>query len=65
LTRARAGDSIAPHEMENRSVFISSVTRRDLARRRASRPAVPIQVVLAVIVLAAALGAVLAARGGL
>ena len=51
--------------MENRSVFISSVTRRDLARRRASRPAVSTQVVLGVIVLAAALGAFLAALGGL
>jgi hypothetical protein len=51
--------------MENRSVFISSVTRRDVSRRRAARPVVPVQVVLATIVLAATLGAVLAARGGL
>jgi hypothetical protein len=50
--------------MENRSVFISSVTRRDLSRRRALRGVVPIQVLLAAIVLAAALGAFLAARGG-
>jgi hypothetical protein len=53
------------HEMENRSVFISSVTRRDLSRRRPSLRTVPIQVVLATIVLAAALGAFLAARGGI
>jgi len=49
--------------METRSVFISSVTRRDLSRRRAAWPVA--QVVLAAIVLAAALGVFLAVRGGL
>jgi hypothetical protein len=51
--------------METRSVFISSVKRRDLSRRRAVGPTVPVWVVLVAVVLAATLGAVIAARGGL
>jgi hypothetical protein len=49
---------------ETKSVFISSCTRRDLARRRAGRPALRLQLFVALIVLAAALAAFLALRGG-
>jgi hypothetical protein len=49
---------------ETKSVFISSCTRRDLARRRAGRPALRLQLFVALIVLAAALAAFLALHGG-
>ncbi len=50
--------------MHGRSVFISSCSRRQLARRRPSRSSLPVEALLVVVVLAAALGAFLAARGG-
>jgi hypothetical protein len=50
--------------MEDRSLFISSCSRRELARRRPMRSVVRIQVVLALLVLAAALAALILARGG-
>jgi hypothetical protein len=52
-------------DTQNRSLFISSCTRRQLARRRPSRTAFPMQLVLAALVLAAALGAFVAVHGGL
>jgi|GEM_PF-4230455 len=52
--------------MEERSLFISSCTRRQMARRRAGRTRPPLPVVmLAMLMAAAALGAFLAAHGGL
>ena len=51
--------------MEGNNIFISSVSRRDLARRRPVRPLVPLQFVLALIVLAIAAGAFVVARGGI
>jgi hypothetical protein len=50
--------------MEDRSVFISSCSRRELSRRRRTRSVTRTQVLLAVLVLAALLGAFVAARGG-
>jgi hypothetical protein len=50
---------------ETKSVFISSCTRRDLARRRAGRPAPRLQLIVALIVLAAALAVFLAVHGGI
>jgi hypothetical protein len=49
---------------ETKSVFISSCTRRDLARRRAGRPMLRLQLVVALVVLVAALAAFLALHGG-
>jgi hypothetical protein len=49
----------------NRSLFISSCTRRELARRRATRTWLRIQASVAVVVLLVALGVFVAARGGL
>jgi len=51
--------------MEDRSVLISSCSRRELARRRPARtvPLAPIMLALFVLVVVAA-GAVIAARGG-
>jgi hypothetical protein len=53
--------------MEGKSVFISSVSRRDLARRRPTRPALELALPLLVLALliAAALGVFIVARGGL
>ena len=51
--------------MEGNNIFISSVSRRDLARRRPVRPIVPVQLVVALIVLAIAAGALVLARGGI
>jgi hypothetical protein len=50
---------------QDRSPFISSCTRRELNRRRGGRTLLRTQVLVAVIVLAGALGAFVAARGGL
>jgi hypothetical protein len=52
-------------QVEGKSIFISSCSRRQLARRRATRYALRIQVMIAVIVVAAAVGMLLAARGGM
>ena len=49
----------------SRSLFISSCTRRQLARRRPSRAAPRMQVLTAMIVLVAAAGAFLMILGGL
>jgi hypothetical protein len=51
--------------MEKKSVFISSVTRRELARRRPARHMLRLELLLAVVVLAAAAAAFLISRGGL
>jgi hypothetical protein len=50
--------------MEDRSVFISSCSRRQLSRRRPTRSVARVQVVMLLLVLAVALGALVAARGG-
>jgi hypothetical protein len=50
--------------MEDRSVFISSCSRRQLSRRRPTRSGARVQVVLTLLVLAAVLGVLVAARGG-
>ncbi len=57
--------SLVRSEMQDRSVFISSCSRRQLARRRPTRGLIRMQFVLAAVLLASALGAVLAARGGI
>jgi hypothetical protein len=49
----------------SRSLFISSCTRRELARRKSNRITVWTQLLAAAIVLAVALGAFVAAGGGL
>ena len=52
--------------MEDRSLFISSCSRRELARRRpGARMISRTQALLTLAVLLVAAGAVLAARGGL
>jgi hypothetical protein len=51
--------------VEGKSIFISSCSRRQLARRRPTRFTLQLQVVIAVIVIAAAVGMFLAARGGM
>jgi hypothetical protein len=48
--------------MEGKSIFISSCSRRQLARRRPARSALRVQITIAVVVLAAALAAVLTGR---
>jgi hypothetical protein len=50
--------------MTGPGIFISSCSRRDLVRRRASRSQVPLQVLLALVILIAAFGAYFAGRGG-
>jgi hypothetical protein len=50
--------------VESKSIFISSCSRRQLARRRPTRHAVRLQVMIAVVVIATA-GVFLAARGGM
>jgi hypothetical protein len=54
--------------MESKSVFISSCSRREMARRRPSRTAGRLagrlELLVGLIVLAAGLVAVIAARGG-
>jgi hypothetical protein len=50
--------------VEDRTVFISSCSRRELARRRPTRAGFPTQWLLTLLMLALAAGAVLAARGG-
>jgi hypothetical protein len=49
--------------MEDRNVFISSCSRRQLARRRPTRSVARMQLVLAVLVLLVAVAAVLATAG--
>jgi hypothetical protein len=51
--------------MEKKSVFISSVTRRELARRRPARYTLRAQLLVAALVLAAAAAVFLGGRGGL
>jgi hypothetical protein len=56
--------------MPDQAIFISSCSRRQLARRRSSRGVVrlqlaSLQVLLALLVLVAAFGAFVAGRGGL
>lgn len=51
--------------MEDRSLFISSCSRRELARRRPGRFRFNMQAALAMVVLALAIAAVLVARGAL
>jgi hypothetical protein len=50
--------------MEDKSLFISSCSRRDLARRRPHRPLPPLPIAIIILVLMmAALGVLLAVRG--
>jgi hypothetical protein len=51
--------------MEGKSIFISSCSRRQLARRRPTRGAMRLQRLMALVVLAVAVGALVAARGGI
>ena len=51
--------------MEERTLFISSCSRRELARRRPHRSPVQMQMLLLAVAIAAALGAFFAAHGGL
>jgi hypothetical protein len=51
--------------MEDKSVFISSVTRRDLARRRPSRTLMRIESLLAFALIVAAVCAFIVVRFGL
>ena len=51
--------------MEEKTVFISSCSRRELARRRPYRTPVSLQVLLLAVVVAIALGALVTAHGGL
>jgi hypothetical protein len=50
--------------MEKRSVFISSVTRRQVARRRPARHASRLQLTIGVLVIVAAAAAFVLTRGG-
>lgn len=50
--------------MEERSLFISSCTRRQLARRRSGRARLSLPALLALLLLVAAVGAFLVAHGG-
>jgi hypothetical protein len=50
--------------MEDKSVFISSCSRRDLARRRPKRPVLPLQLLVVMLLVAAALGAFVVVHGG-
>jgi hypothetical protein len=52
-------------DMEGKSVFISSCSRRDLVRRRAARSIVRVQYLLVLVVLLAPAGVFLAVRGGI
>jgi hypothetical protein len=47
------------------NIFISSCSRRQLARRRHARSAVPLQLILLLVIIAAGLAAFVAGRGGL
>jgi hypothetical protein len=51
--------------MEGSTIFISSCSRRELARRRQPRSALRPQALLVLFGLAAGLGALIAARGGI
>ena len=52
--------------MAESGIFISSCSRRQLARRRPTRTGVVrLQILMVLIVLGSGLGAVLAARGGI
>ena len=50
---------------ESKSLFISSCTRRELARRRPGRSAGRLELVVGLVVLVAALIAFVVVRGGL
>ena len=52
-------------DTDNRTVFISSCTRRQLARRKPSRSPLRTQLLLAAIVLVVAIGTFFVAGGGL
>jgi hypothetical protein len=51
--------------MSDKSLFISSCSRRDLARRRPTRGLAPMQLLVLIVVLLAAFAGVVAGRGGL
>jgi hypothetical protein len=51
--------------VEGKSIFISSCSRRQLARRRPANYMLRLQVAIAVLVIAAAIGTFFAARGGM
>jgi hypothetical protein len=62
LTSFLGADSIGVRVMEERSVFISSCSRRQLARRRPSKTAGRLQLAIALLLLAAAVLAFAAIR---
>jgi hypothetical protein len=51
--------------VEDKSVFISSCTRRQLARRRPTRSVLRLQLLILATFVAAAFGAFIAGHGGL
>jgi hypothetical protein len=51
--------------VEGKSVFISSCTRRQLARRRPTRSALRFQLLVLAAIVAAAVGVFIAGHGGL
>ncbi len=51
--------------MEGKGIFISSCSRRQLARRRPTRSVLRLQFVIAMIVITATVGVVLAGRGAI
>jgi hypothetical protein len=52
-------------QMESRSIFISSLSRRQLARRRPGRSPVRVELLIAVALVVIAIAAVIVARGGM
>ena len=50
--------------MEVKSVFISSCSRREFARRRSAHSLMRVQLMVAMLILVLAAGAFVAARGG-
>jgi hypothetical protein len=70
LTRPPGQDSIAlegvEREVEEKSLFISSCSRRELARRRPNRALPPLPIAAIALLLAmAAIGVLLAVQGAL
>jgi len=51
--------------MDDRGLFLSSCTRRELARRRSHRHVLRLEAAVSLMLVAAALGAFIAVRGGL
>jgi hypothetical protein len=51
--------------MESRSIFISSLSRRQLARRRPGRSPVRVELMVAVALVVIAIAVMIVARGGI